>query len=130
MVRRMFGLAVLVALVGPAACLDDEGPSRFTTAGTCLAGDVEGCSCTRPGHEGDPGVRTCGENGRFGEECRCLGCTVYPDCGKCSTCMEKCVCQTSGKEAECKALCEGGDGGIGEGGFLGRDSGSGGEPPR
>jgi hypothetical protein len=111
-IRRILGLGALVALLGPVSCLTDEGPGQFSTAGTCYRGDVEGCTCTQKGHQGDPGVHTCGADLHFSTVCRCLGCTVFPDCSKCNDdCMEKCLCQTSGKTADCTALCKGDAGG-------------------
>lgn len=102
MIRRILGLGALVALLGPVSCLKDDGPDKFSTAGTCVRGDVEGCTCPK----GVPGVHTCGPDNLFTAECRCLGCTIFPDCAQCrNTCKEKCLCQTSGKAAECEALC-------------------------
>lgn len=113
MIRRILGLGALVALLGPVSCLKDEGPDRFSTQNTCYRGDVQGCTCTKTGHKGDPGVQTCGADGLFTDECRCLGCTVFPDCSKCADdCFEKCLCQTSGKTTDCTALCKGDAGGT------------------
>jgi hypothetical protein len=100
-IRRILGLGALVALLGPVSCLKDEDPGPFGTAGTCVHGDIEGCLCNK---QGDPGVSECGADGHFGT-CRCLGCSLSPDCAKCNDCLSGCLCQTFGSKAQCTTYC-------------------------
>lgn len=103
MIRLMLGLGALTLLVGPIACLSDDGPEPFTTEGFCIAGDVEGCPCP----SGFVGARVCGKNLKYEDACRCdPGCTVFPDCDRCgSTCFDACVCAHKGQTDECRAQC-------------------------
>ena len=115
MIKRIFGLAALAAVMGPISCLSDEGPEPFTTANTCFRGQTKACDCD----EGD-GIRSCNADGTFGE-CKCPGCTVWPDCDTCDGCFEKCQCNTGRQYPDyvCLQTC-GIDGGSGD---AGDDSG-------
>jgi hypothetical protein len=93
----------MALLLTPLACLDDEGPPPFTTAGLCNEGDTSICDCG----VGERGLMLCKEDGTFGT-CLCKGCTSAPDCEKCSGCYDRCMCESfhaSGRE--CLASCEG-----------------------
>ncbi len=119
MIRRILGLMVLAGLTCPVSCLSDVGPNDFTTKNTCLAGEVEGCECDV---SGAAGKRLCKSDGTFGE-CRCLGCSMTPDCKKCSkTCLEQCICNSTNpdRETECTAKCKASDGGRHEDGGVPR----------
>lgn len=108
LIRKFLGLTALAALLGPVSCLSSDGPKPFSTADSCSAGDVEGCTCEVKGKPSRSGMRGCATNQTFsGSDCRCnAGCTLYPDCDSCGeNCFEKCMCQRMGQRDECLALC-------------------------
>jgi hypothetical protein len=100
--RKVLGLgAVVLFFAGPPACLNDEGPDRFTTT-RCYEGDMEGCIC---GNQ-PTGIQFCDSSGKFSGECRCDGCSAFPDCGSCrGSCFDTCLCETVGKASECRVRC-------------------------
>jgi hypothetical protein len=103
---KVLGLFTVVLLfVGPPACLDEEGPDRFDTVGSCYEGDLQGCLCGRTG-SATSGIQFCDTSGRFSGACRCNGCTAFPDCTACSgSCLDRCLCETVGKLTECRTRC-------------------------
>ena len=106
MIRKVLGLGAFIVLFGPVSCLSDVGPESFTTAGSCYPGDLQDCTCETSDGEKHKGVQTCGADKKFVSTCRCEGCSVYPDCSKCSAgCFDTCICETAGNEAECRTAC-------------------------
>src|SRR5689334_16596320 len=74
--RKLLGLgAVVLCFVGPPACLNNEGPDRFTTT-RCYEGDIQGCLCGNS----PTGIQFCDSSGKFSGRCRCEGCSAFPDC--------------------------------------------------